>query len=122
MKWATMVLGESPHKAARIRQKAQWIWRTEWTRFSRASAASGSASSLRFPEFDGVSFRIVQAGEAAVRIPLGIELHFNFHRAKLGEHRVEIAHAKVNHPLLLRIAEIVGVVLERSKSGRAGLL
>src|SRR4051812_45405406 len=90
---------------------------------SRSSAARKKRlTSLRFPQLDGIALGIVQAREAAVWICLGIDTHFNVLRAELCDHRVEIAHAEIDHPLLLHVAEVFGVVRERAEDSRAGFL
>lgn len=61
-----------------------------------------------FPQLDGVSLGIVDSGEAAIRIVLRIELHFDASGAELCGHPVQAAHAEVDHPHLMRVAEIFG--------------
>ena len=43
-------------------------------------------------------------------------------RAQLHEHGVEVQDAEVDHGLLVAATEVVGVLLERSENGGAGLL
>jgi len=51
-----------------------------------------------------------------------IHRHMNVRFAKLLHHRVEIAYAEVNHPLLFRSAKVIGVLCKRRKNSGACLL
>jgi hypothetical protein len=77
------------------------------------------------PEFDGVAFGVMEAGEAAVGVGFGVESDFDTGGAELGEEGFEIGDAEVDHPLerLGRggVAEISGVGREGRERGGAGL-
>ena len=80
-------------------------------------------ASGRFPEFDGIAFGVVGAGEEAVRIGIiGVEFHGDAGVAELLDHGVEIGDAKIDHPLAVWVAEIVSVFRKRRPSGCARLL
>src|ERR1700693_5344931 len=81
-----------------------------------------SVLSLGLPQFDRISLRVMQAAEPAVGIRLWVNLDFDSRSLQLSRHFVEIPHAKVQHPNLLRIAEIFGGLREGSESGCSCLL
>jgi len=62
---------------------------------------------FRLPQLDGVAFRIVYPRKAPVRISLRIDLDFDSRAAKLRDHRIQVAHAEIDQPLFVLIAEIV---------------
>ena len=62
-----------------------------------------------------VTFRIVHAGEAAVRIGLRIHDGGDAASAQLVHNAVQASHAEVEHPGLTARAEIVGVFGEGRK-------
>jgi hypothetical protein len=64
----------------------------------------------------------VNARKAAVGVRLRIDLHRNARCLQLSRHLGEIAHAKVQHPLFGRVAEVCGLLRERCKRRRAGFL
>ena len=64
----------------------------------------------------------MQAGKPSVRVVLGIDRDVDPCGTELLDHRVEIPHAKIDHPLLPGIAEMFTVLRKRGKDGRARLL
>src|SRR5262249_48916041 len=65
------------------------------------------------PELDRVALGIRGLREATVRVGRRIDLDLRAGGAQLRRHLVEIADAEVDHPLVLHVAEILGVLLER---------
>src|SRR5258707_15417465 len=86
----------------------------------------GSVAGGGLPEFDGVAFGVVEAGEAAVGVGFWVEGDFDAGGAELGEHGFEIGDAEVDHPLerLWRggVAEIARVAGKGCEGGGTGLL
>ena len=93
-------------------------------RGSAAAAVEAAETGLasRLPQFDRVSFGVVDAGEAADlrHVPLGLGDHIDPGGAKLLQQPVEVADAEVDHRLLVG-GEIVAVVLERLEHHRPAL-
>src|SRR5690606_27052168 len=75
--------------------------------------------SFRLPQLDRIAFRVGQPREAAIRIVLGIDLDADPGRFQLAHHRIELANPEVEHPLLLRPAEIVAVGREGGEYRRS---
>src|ERR1017187_5088494 len=69
-----------------------------------------------------MSVRIMQTSKSSVRILLRIDRDVNPGGTKLLHHRVEIPHAKIDHPVLRGVAEMFAVLWKRGKDGRSGLL
>ena len=80
------------------------------------------AHSFRLPEFNGIAVWVMQAGKASVWIGLRIDGDIDASGTKLRCHGREIAHAEIDHPILLRMAKIIAVCREWSKDRRACLL
>src|SRR3954449_4008847 len=89
---------------------------------SEGRAASGTRERLGggLPQLDAIALRIDRpveppdAGEL-----LGLADHRDAVRPELLEHRVEVPDAEVQHPPLLRTAEVVGVGRKRREHGRS---
>jgi len=64
----------------------------------------------------------MQPSKPPVRVGFRINRDINLCGSKLLHHRLEVANAKIDHPLLLRPTEIICVVRKRGKDRRAGLL
>src|SRR5437867_4375492 len=64
----------------------------------------------------------MQTSEPSIRIGLLVNRYIDLGTTKLLHHFVEISNAEVDHPVLVSIAEIVGVVRERGEDSRTGLL
>jgi len=64
----------------------------------------------------------MQTSKPSVRINLRIDSYFNPGGTKLLHHGVEISNAKIDHPVLIGIAEILAVVRKGSKDSRSCLL
>lgn len=77
---------------------------------------------LRFPEFDGVSFRIIKAREAAVGVFIRVGCHFDARVAQLKNHGIQVMHAEVDHPYLAGIAKVLGILAERCENSWASFL
>ena len=60
--------------------------------------------------------------KATVRICHGVHLHRDARCFKLSGHFVQIAHTKVDHPLLRRVAKVIGLHGKGCKTRRSGLL
>src|SRR5690554_5274183 len=78
----------------------------------------------RLPQFDRVSFRVMNSSES---VDLGIpllrsRLHIDAPAPQLRDHGVQVRDSEVDHPLLLGPAEIFRVVLERAEDGRSAAL
>src|ERR1039457_5803873 len=90
---------------------------------AQASGAPASESPLRrgFPQFDGIAFGIVEAGETAVGIALAGDLNGDSRFSNLRHHGIEAANAKIHHPAFVG-PEILTVFGKRCEGARAGLL
>jgi len=77
---------------------------------------------FRFPQLNWISFRIMQAGKSPVWILLRIDGDFNPGGPKLLHHGGEVSHAKIDHPMLALISEILAVLRKRGKDSRSRLL
>jgi len=86
------------------------------------SGLTCAVAARRLPRFDWIAFGVRQAREPPIRVALGIEFHGNSRRFQLPHHRVQIAGAKIGHPLFSNIAKVLGVLLERRECRRSGLL
>src|SRR5438874_13812852 len=64
----------------------------------------------------------MQPAESSIRVLLRIHRHINVRGTKLRHHRVEIAYAEIDHPLLFCPAEVIGIQRKRRKNCRACLL
>ncbi len=64
----------------------------------------------------------MQAGKSSVRINLRIDNDFNLFGAKLRHDGIKISNPKIDHPLLIGPAEVIGVVGKWSKDRRPGFL
>jgi hypothetical protein len=108
------------------RQGSQWVDAAREKCGNRAGMlyelAVADRGLLGLPEFDGIAFRVVEAGEPAVGIRLGVDLDLDASGLELGGHFLEIADAKVEHPDFAEIAEIGAGLLECSESGRSCFL
>lgn len=82
----------------------------------------GRVAALRLPQFNGISFRIVQSREPTIWVTLGIHLHCNCGCAQLGHHGVETAHPKIHHLTILAVAKVVSILRKRCKRSCATLL
>src|SRR5258708_6854575 len=60
----------------------------------------------------------MQTSKPSVRMNPRIDRDFNLAGTKLRHHGVEIPDAKIDHPILLWIAEILAVLRKRSKDSR----
>ena len=69
---------------------------------------NGSAQLRRLPQFDGISFRIVQASEAPVRIRLRVYLHLDSCCLQLRHHlrRVPVLQHAVRAHVLVNFAKM----------------
>jgi hypothetical protein len=87
-----------------------------------AAMACSRRRGRRLPQFDRVAFRIVEAGEPAGGgvVPLGASLAGDLRGAQRRQHRIQIPHPQVEHPLLVR-REVVGVRRDRREHHRAAL-
>src|ERR1700680_1603329 len=75
------------------------------------------------PKLSWVSIPIMQSCKASVGIALSINFDGNVGGTQLSDHRVQIAHAKVNHPGLLWVPKIVTVMRKGCEcSGTCSLL
>src|SRR5437588_6638657 len=83
---------------------------------------TNSALSFRFPELDWISFRIIQTSKPPVGINLRIDGDLDLRGTKLFHDGIEIPNAKVNHPVLIRIAEVIATARKRSKDRRSCFL
>ncbi len=54
--------------------------------------------------------------------PIGTRFDSNSCGLELGHHSIEVIHSEIDHPLLLRPAEIVGLLFERCKDRAASFL
>src|SRR5258705_12898661 len=64
----------------------------------------------------------MQPRKSSVRVRLRIDRDVNRCGAKLLHHRIEIPNAKINHPLLISIAEIICFVRKWGEDRRTGFL
>src|ERR1700732_1275930 len=75
--------------------------------FCGGPSVSLAAWFYELPQFDRVSFRVMQASKPPVGVGLRINFHLKAARSQLGCHFIQIAYPKVYHPYLARILEIV---------------
>ena len=69
------------------------------------------------PQFERISFRVMQAGEPAVGVGLGVDLDLDLCGSKLGYHFVEVPDAKVHHPDFAGVAEVAARLCEGGEDG-----
>ena len=86
----------------------------------RSNLANGW--SRRLPQFDRISFRVVQTRKPAVGIRPRINLDRNSCCLELGCHFVEIPDSKLHYPVLVRVPEVAARFRERTENGGACLL
>jgi hypothetical protein len=53
---------------------------------------------------------------------LRIDRDLNLRGSQLPDHRIEIAHAEIDHPLFVRPAKVIGILRERGKDSRTCFL
>src|SRR5712692_4760110 len=83
---------------------------------------AGIVSPFGLPQLDGIALGVVQAGEAAVRIVLLINVNWDARGAQLRHHRIEAVDTKIDHPNFAGIAEVRGRLGERCKRSWSGFL
>jgi hypothetical protein len=77
-----------------------------------------SVSPRRLPQLNRIAFGILEAGQATVGVEPRVEVDRDARRAQLRGHVIEVSDAKVDHPHLLGIPEIIGVLGEGGDPGR----
>ena len=82
------------------------------TWFPSRERAEGERRSCRLPELESVPFKIGRPAEPAELHLLHPFVDGDARSAELVEHRVQIAHAEVDHRLLPGRAEVLAVVQE----------
>src|SRR4051794_14153326 len=59
----------------------------------------------------------MQSRKPSIRILPRIDRDRNASKPKLVDHRIELAHTKIDHPLFSGVSEVIAVCWERSKNG-----
>src|SRR5271165_843121 len=72
------------------------------------SAMALTLGNCRLPEFNAVSFGVLQPRKAPVGVHLGINLDFNIRGTKLRGDRIKVCNAKIQHPGVLCRPNVLG--------------
>src|SRR6188768_2377024 len=107
-----MTKSSRSRRVSRTRERNRSVRRRRRSRVIGKVLMPESLRPGRLPELESVPFRIRGPGEAAVLRVLDPLVHLNARCAELGEHRVQVAHAVVQHGLLVAAAEVLGVLGE----------
>ncbi len=75
------------------------------------------------PQLDRVALGVVKSGEFSdLAVPFGPSLHRDSSDLKLRDHRAQIVHSKIYHPLLFGAPEIIRILREWRKDRIPGTL